>query len=148
MRAPGLIVASTVLRKAGDALDSYDDKARRAGVPLGELGEEHRRVDRPVLHDERSSLGQATNSDRDVYYPNDPTWEPPREDLFEKYDEYLESPAAEAERTRDHPDYPVLRQFIEKDDENTRVDMQRYNEWLKQNRGIQMDDVLRGGNGP
>lgn len=120
------------------ALNWMVEQARRAGVPLGELPMERRQVDNSVLHDERSFLGKLTNTDRDVYYPNDPDWTPPREDLFEEYEDYLKSHRSEAEKTRDHPDYPVLQPFIPQGAESSRIDMELYGEWLEENRGVRM----------
>ncbi|WP_422491637.1 phospholipase effector Tle1 domain-containing protein, partial [Endozoicomonas sp. ALE010] len=121
------------------ALQWMYHQALSAGVELGDLKDEHKVVEKPVIHDERGWLGKLGNEDRAIYYPNDPDFKPtPTSKCERKVDNRCVQyqAARESERQRTAPQFPDLEHMIQsKPDGNFRgtVNMDLYQVWLDEN---------------
>ncbi|MCU7905165.1 MAG: DUF2235 domain-containing protein [Candidatus Thiodiazotropha sp. (ex Epidulcina cf. delphinae)] len=117
------------------------NQAEEAGVPMGALSAEHRTVSHPLLHD------SGGNFDREIRYPNDPDWHEQQQPDPLNLEELPNG--APPVYQRDDPLYPQLGRYVEDDTAQAgangahgilgAVDMARYDQWLNQNRGV---DVL------
>ena len=118
------------------ALQWMYNQAIDAGVLLGALDTEHTTISRPVIHDERGTIGRFVDDDRAIYYPNDPFAVEGAcvSEVRGRCVQYIT--VEDAERQRTAPQFPNLEYLIdENSDDSVRgtVDMDEYNQWLDEN---------------
>jgi hypothetical protein len=113
------------------ALRWMHTQATAAGVRMQPLSNEHLVVSAPILHDERTYLAQ----DREIYYPNDPSWKRETCQLPVILCAAWEPPSTQRQLTAPQFQFPELVDMIR---ENRRgdavrgtVDIERYRAWLR-----------------
>ncbi len=125
------------------ALQWMYQQAVNAGVNLGSLKAEHQRVRNPVIHDERKLASDWLNSDRAIFYPNDPFNKSGRQCERRYKGKCVQWSAFNpAERMRTAPQFPDLSSMINEGANGSQrgtVDMNQYRQWLQQNVNITVD---------
>ncbi|MEW8656680.1 MAG: DUF2235 domain-containing protein, partial [Candidatus Thiodiazotropha endolucinida] len=110
------------------------NQAESAGIEMGELSLEHWTISNPTLHD------SGGNIDRVIRYPNDPDWNAQQQ---QNVLDPEESGGSQPVYQRDDPLYQQLETYIDhstaRDGILGTVDISAYDNWLNQNRGV---DVL------
>ncbi|MCG8064892.1 MAG: DUF2235 domain-containing protein [Candidatus Thiodiazotropha endolucinida] len=110
------------------------NQAESAGIEMGELSLEHRTISNPTLHD------SGGNIDRVIRYPDDPDWNAQQQQNVLNPEE---SGGSQPVYQRDDPLYQQLEPYIDRstaqDGVLGTVDISAYDNWLNQNRGV---DVL------
>jgi uncharacterized protein (DUF2235 family) len=114
------------------ALRWMHSQAVAAGVRMNPLTEEHLVISAPVLHDERRLLGQ----DREIFYPNDPEWEPETCPLPTIWCAAWKPPPTQRQLTAPQFQFPELAAMIrERRNRETAargtVDVEQYRDWLR-----------------
>lgn len=109
------------------------NQAVLAGVEMDDLNNEHSTISNPTVHD------SGGNIDREVRYPNDPDWNS-RHQMGLLYPEDVPPTVYQ----RNDPLYQQLEPYIDRstarDGVLGTVDLGTYDNWLNQNRGV---DVLQ-----
>ncbi|WP_422491715.1 phospholipase effector Tle1 domain-containing protein, partial [Endozoicomonas sp. ALE010] len=113
-------------------------QAESAGVSMGDLDDEYKTVENPLIHDKRGILARG---DRDIYYPNDPNFTPGQNCLREDRNGNCiqREPLRPTQRQSTAPQFPDLEHMIiespQDNDVRGTVDMTKYLEWLS-NSGV------------
>ncbi|MGH8175586.1 MAG: phospholipase effector Tle1 domain-containing protein, partial [Steroidobacter sp.] len=112
------------------ALRWMHTKAMAAGVRMLPMETEHMTVRAPIVHDERTF-----SQDREIFYPNDPNWNPATCDDGPIHCLFWRPPLTQRQLTAPQFQHPELRDFIIEDPQpgsiRGTVDVERYRSWLR-----------------
>ncbi|WP_422491683.1 phospholipase effector Tle1 domain-containing protein, partial [Endozoicomonas sp. ALE010] len=118
-------------------------QAGSAGVSMGDLDDEYKTVENPLIHDKRGFLARG---DRDIYYPNDPNFTPGQNCLREDRNGNCiqREPLRQTQRQSTAPQFPDLEHMIiespQDNDVRGMVDMTKYTQWLYDNGVLRRDE--------